>query len=79
MQKFKLKKKSSFGYKGQIYHRGDIIEMSDEDAKMHAGVDFLEKVETSKKPAPIETPETVVPNTSDMLPSESSASKKARK
>ena len=49
--KFKVKKVFVFGYEGKDYHSGDIVELSEEEAKRLTPADFLEPVpEQPEKP-----------------------------
>lgn len=49
--KFKVKKVFVFGYKDKDYHSGDIVELSEEEAKRLTPADFLEPVpEQPEKP-----------------------------
>jgi hypothetical protein len=47
--KFKVKKVFVFSYKGKDYHSGDIVDISEEDAKRLTPADFLEPIQ-SKSP-----------------------------
>ena len=51
MAKFKVVKVQSFRYKDKRYAQGETVELSDEDAKRFAALDFLEPV---KEEAPRE-------------------------
>ena len=51
MAKFKVVKVHSFRYKDKRYAQGETVELSDEDAKRFARLDFLEPV---KEEAPKE-------------------------
>lgn len=51
MTKFRVVKVHSFRYKDKRYAQGEIVELSDEDAKRFAALDFLEPIkEKPKKP-----------------------------
>jgi len=54
MAKFKIVKVHSFRLGGKRYSKGDVIELSEEDAKRLAPSDFLEPV---PEPAATEEPE----------------------
>jgi hypothetical protein len=56
MAKFKVVKVHSFRYKDKRYAQGEIIELSDEDAKRFAELDFLEPIKEEPRKEP-EKPE----------------------
>jgi hypothetical protein len=58
MTKFKVVKVHSFRYKHKRYAQGEIIELSNEDAKRFGKLDFLEpiKEEPQKEPQKPEKP-----------------------
>jgi hypothetical protein len=56
MQKFKVKKVFVFGYKGKDHHSGDVVELSEEDAKRLTPCDYLEPVSEPEKQSEPEKP-----------------------
>ena len=48
MPKFKIVKVHSFRIDDKRYNKGDIIELSEEDAERFKGTDFLEAVEEQR-------------------------------
>ena len=50
MPKFKIVKVHSFRIGGKRYAKGDVVELSEEDAERFKGADFLEPVEEERKP-----------------------------
>ena len=50
MPRFKIVKVHSFRIRDKRYSKGDIIELSEEDAKRFQGADFLEPMKEQRKP-----------------------------
>lgn len=50
MPKFKIVKVHSFRIRDKRYSKGEIVELSEEDAKRLKGADFLEPIEEQRKP-----------------------------
>ena len=50
MPKFKIVKVHSFRIGGKRYSKGEIVELSEEDAERFKGADFLEPMEEQRKP-----------------------------
>jgi len=50
MPKFKIVKVDSFRIRDKRYNKGDIVELSEEDAERFKGADFLEPMEEQRKP-----------------------------
>jgi len=56
MAKFKVVKVSLFGYGNKDYATGDIIELSEEEAKRLTPCDYLEPLPEPEKPSEPEKP-----------------------
>ena len=50
MPKFKIVKVHSFRIRDKRYNKGDIIELSEEEAERFKGADFLEPTEKEQRP-----------------------------
>jgi len=50
MPKFKVVKVHSFRIGDKRYSKGEVVELSEEDAERLKGADFLEPVEEERKP-----------------------------
>jgi len=56
MLKFKVVKVSLFGYRNKDYAPGDIVELSEEEAKRLTPCDYLEPLLEPEKPSKPEKP-----------------------
>ena len=50
MPKFKIVKVHSFRIRDKRYSKGEIVELSEEDAERFKGADFLEPIVEQRKP-----------------------------
>ena len=50
MPKYKIVKVHSFRIRDKRYSKGEIIELSEENAQRFKGADFLEPIEEQRKP-----------------------------
>jgi len=53
MLKFKIVKVHSFRIGDKRYAKGEVVELSEEDAERFEGADFLEPVEEEQKPGKV--------------------------